>query len=82
MATIRVNYKCPDCKKSFGYRKTEYKTHILNNHANFEERKNGFTHFCELCNIGYFSIASWNNHLNTKKHKRTIEVFKPKKPKK
>jgi len=71
--TKYVNYKCKDCKASFGCQITAYKQHILDNHATHEERKKIFSYYCKYCDTGTFSSSTWNNHISTKKHKKMEE---------
>jgi len=51
------------------------KLHILNNHSSIEEKKNGFTYYCEICNIGYFIEHKIIAHLETTKHKIKISTL-------
>jgi len=44
------------------------KLHYLNNHATLDERKSGFSFYCEKCNFGCFVEVLFNRHLETKKH--------------
>ena len=50
-----------------------YKQHILNEHSTLEERKHGFSFYCELCDYGCFSIDLFNNHKITNKHNKYIK---------
>jgi hypothetical protein len=47
-------------------RTTNMKLHYLNNHANKEERKNGFKYYCEECDFGNFSKGLFKLHMDTK----------------
>lgn len=71
-----VNYKCEKCNKSFRCQKTAYKFHMLSYHSTFEERKAGFPHFCELCDVGMFNINEFDKHLKTNKHKNKYNIDK------
>ena len=73
MSSIPVNYRCYQCKKSFGCEKTTYKQHMLNNHSSKKQRSIEFPYYCQSCDFGSFSITCYNKHINTKKHKKAIE---------
>jgi len=74
-----VDYKCKDCNRSFRNQITTYKQHMLDHHSTKKERKKEFTYYCKLCDIGTFSISTWTNHINTKKHQRIKEIYKSRK---
>ena len=67
-----------DYKESFKCEKCEYETknivtykeHILNEHSNRQERKEGFKHYCELCDYGSMSTIIYERHEKTEKHKK------------
>jgi hypothetical protein len=68
-------FKCINCNY-ITKTNTNLKKHYLNTHANREERKKEFTYFCENCDIGTFSKKSYEIHLNSSKHIKTIERLK------
>jgi hypothetical protein len=45
---------------------TNMKLHYLNHHATLEDRKTGFTYYCEECDIGCFTKALYKAHLESK----------------
>jgi len=72
-----IKKKRSDIKDPFNCEMCDYKTknktvlmqHFLNEHSNFEERKNNFKFFCESCNYGTFAKPFIDKHNNTIKHK-------------
>ncbi len=60
-------YTCTKCDYSTNHT-YNLKSHILNNHSTIEERKNGFTYYCDGCNYGIFSKTIFEKHLLSKKH--------------
>lgn len=70
---LAENYKCEKCDY-ITTTKLNIKTHMLNNHSNKEEKKNGFKFYCEKCDFGVFTETSFDLHLKTKKHKIKSEL--------
>lgn len=56
------------------YNRVNYLNHILNNHSNKEERKQGFLFYCDICDFGAFSESIFEKHKNTEKHKLKVIV--------
>lgn len=60
--------KCDKC--NFEHKnKLNLKIHILNNHSTPQEKKDGFTHYCECCDFGVFTKSAFDIHLSTNRHK-------------
>jgi hypothetical protein len=47
--------------------------HILNNHSTLEERKKGFSYYCEVCDIGKATEKEIDIHLKTNKHGKMLK---------
>lgn len=70
-----------DTKEPYNCEKCEYKTknkttlkqHILNEHSDLKERKEGFKYYCEICDFGTFSKDFYENHIISDKHKKYKE---------
>lgn len=68
----RSDYKEPlKCSKcNYKTKNTiTFKKHMLNDHADRETRANEFKYYCKYCDIGTFSKDTYNEHINTQKHK-------------
>jgi hypothetical protein len=63
-----IHHKCNDCDYETTNTYT-LKQHILNQHSTKEEREEGFTYYCKLCDCGTFSKSLYTDHLNTQRHK-------------
>ncbi|ARF12267.1 hypothetical protein Klosneuvirus_4_82 [Klosneuvirus KNV1] len=50
-----------------------YKKHMLNEHSNKETREKEFKYYCKYCDIGTFSKDTYNEHLETDKHKKAVQ---------
>jgi len=48
---------------------TTFKQHYLTRHATVEEKRKGFTYYCETCNFGALISSVYETHINTYKHK-------------
>jgi len=70
----KEEFKCPHCDLYTTKQKTNLKLHILNNHKTKEERKAEFSFYCVLCDSGTLKEAQHNKHLETKKHKKKLEL--------
>jgi hypothetical protein len=68
-------FKCEVCDYK-SKNKTSLKKHYLHEHANKEERKKQYKFYCDNCDYGCFYDYEYDNHLNTDKHKKTIERLK------
>lgn len=79
-----IRKKRSDCKEPFKCEKCNYlnkniitlKKHFLNEHADKQQREKDFKFYCSECDVGTFSIDTYNIHLNTNKHKKIIERLK------
>lgn len=60
-------YNCDKCNYT-SLNKNNYTTHVLNNHSTSQERKAGFSHYCEPCDFGVFMQSAFDTHLATKRH--------------
>ena len=58
--------------------RTNMKLHILNKHSTTKEKKVGFKFYCKYCDYGGFAKRLYDNHLNTKKHKRIMKIVNSK----
>lgn len=72
---IKETHDCSKCDYS-STNKNNYLTHKLNNHSTKEERKAGFNHYCEMCDVGVFTKTSFHNHLGSKRHIVKCENYK------
>jgi hypothetical protein len=70
----KEEFKCPHCDLYTTKQKTNLKLHILNNHKTKEERKAEFSFYCVLCDSGTLKEAQHKKHLETKKHKKKLEL--------
>lgn len=68
-------FKCEKCDYHTKNR-TTLKKHFLDEHADKKQRKEEFKFYCVDCDVGSFSIDSYNTHLNTEKHKKIIQRIK------
>lgn len=59
--------RCQYCEYTH-QNKTSLRSHILNNHANKDDRKKGFKYYCEVCNVGTFSNLRYKEHLQSRNH--------------
>lgn len=62
-----IIYKCEKCEFTSNHI-YNFKTHVLNNHSNVEERKKEFPYYCECCDYGIYSKDLFDNHLLKKRH--------------
>ncbi len=67
-------YKCENCNYETKNKTTLLK-HKLNKHSSKDTRIDNFKYYCKLCDYGTFSIDSFNNHNNTKKHNNIIQLL-------
>jgi len=61
-------YKCEKCDFT-SIKEHNFITHRLHNHSTKDEKKEGFTHYCECCDFGTFTLSEYNKHIATNKHK-------------
>lgn len=52
--------------------KTNFKMHMLNNHSTTKQKIEGFPFYCRKCDIGCGSKKTYDNHIKSKKHNKTI----------
>jgi len=71
----KEEFKCEICNLYTTNQQTNLKLHILNNHKTKEERKNEFPYYCELCNSGCMEEKLYKKHLETKKHKKKLDLL-------
>lgn len=71
----KEEFKCEICNLYTTNQQTNLKLHILNNHKTKEERKNEFPYYCELCDSGCIEEKQYKKHLETKKHKKKLELL-------
>ena len=71
----KEEFKCEICNLYTTNQQTNLKLHILNNHKTKEERKNEFPYYCELCDSGCMEEKLYKKHLETKKHKKKIDLL-------
>ena len=71
----KEEFKCEICNLYTTNQQTNLKLHILNNHKTKEERKNEFPYYCKLCDSGYMKEKLYKKHLETKKHKKKLELL-------
>ena len=74
----KEEFKCEICNLYTTNQQTNLKLHILNNHKTKEERKNEFPYYCELCDSGCMEEKLYKKHLETKKHKKKLELLSKK----
>ena len=67
-------FKCQHCDLYTTKQQTNLKLHILNNHKTKAERKEEFPFYCELCDSGTLKDTQFKKHLDTKKHKKKLEL--------
>ena len=65
-----ITHQCEKCDYNSTTHIYNFKTHVLNNHSTLEEKKAGFTYYCECCDYGIFSKDNFDKHLLSKKHIR------------
>lgn len=53
---------------------TNMTQHILNEHGSLEEKKEGFTYYCEYCDYGTFAKTLEDKHKQTKKHLHIVAI--------
>lgn len=70
----KVIYKCELCDYE-NVNKNNYLTHKLNNHSTKEERKEKFKYYCDKCDFGVFTESMFNQHNETKRHKRLSNII-------
>jgi hypothetical protein len=69
----RSDKKYPDKCEKCNYIPTSNRSHIqhmLIYHSTKEEKKEKFKHYCEKCDFGNYSSKTFNEHLNSEKHKK------------
>jgi len=66
--------KCPHCDHKIN-NNTNMRLHMLNHHSTPDERRKGFTYYCEYCDFGTFGESNYNKHANTRRHKRFVELL-------
>lgn len=71
----KEEFKCEICNLYTTNQQTNLKLHILNNHKTKEERKNEFPYYCELCDSGCMEEKLYKKHLETKKHKKKLDLL-------
>ena len=71
----KEEFKCEICNLYTTNQQTNLKLHILNNHKTKEERKNEFPYYCELCDSGCIEEKLYKKHLETKKHKKKLDLL-------
>ena len=71
----KEEFKCEICNLYTANQQTNLKLHILNNHKTKEERKNEFPYYCELCDSGFMEEKLYKKHLETKKHKKKLDLL-------
>ncbi|ATZ80149.1 hypothetical protein BMW23_0088 [Bodo saltans virus] len=71
----KIMDNCPHCEYKTK-NNTAMNTHVLNNHADKNERKIKYTYYCEYCDYGAFSEKHYKKHLITTKHKQMLELIK------
>jgi hypothetical protein len=49
------------------------KVHILNNHKTEEDRKNEYSHYCDICDFGTNAESIFKKHIDSGKHKQFVK---------
>ena len=70
-ADIKEPFKCNNCNYETK-NKTTLKQHILNEHANIEQREKEFKYYCKQCDHGTFAKDLNKRHMESDRHKKHV----------